>query len=157
VAEVEDEVQKVEDKVQNIENEHHYRDFDSQVLCGPEALGGTGGSEVGRYRERDSYDGEHRRVCPRDSHRESLGAVLEAPNQKARTQHQQHVPDNRADYRGLNDGCQSGYQGEYGDDELGGVAEGGIEYAADARARVMPKAFGGLPEDPSEAYKGEGG
>jgi len=42
-------------------------------------------------------------------------------------------------------------------DELRGVAEGGVEDAADPRSGVVPQGLGGLPQHPGEAYKRQGG
>ncbi len=44
-----------------------------------------------------------------------------------------------------------------GASQVGGVAEGGVEDAAHARAGVVPKRFGGLALYPRGAYEGEGG
>ena len=54
--------------------------------------------------------------------------------------HQQDVPEDRSDQRGLDDLVQALAEREEGDDQLGRVAEGDVEQAADDVARSAPRA-----------------
>ena len=50
-----------------------------------------------------------------------------------------------------------GAQGHEGDDQLGGVAEGGVEQAADAGAGVVGQVLGGLAHEPGQGKDGQAG
>ena len=62
--------------------------------------------------------------------------MLEPTDKQACTEDQQQVADDRAGQRGLDDLDRiRPEEGEEGDDQLGGVAEGGVEEPADLRPR----------------------
>ena len=65
---------------------------------------------------------------PADEHREA--------------EHEQQVAQDRADDRGLHDLLKSLGEEEEGDDQLGGVAEGDVEEAADARPGLRCQLLG---------------
>ena len=65
---------------------------------------------------------------------------LRPPTQHRGAHHEQDVAEDRADQRGLDDLLQPLVQREQGDDDLGRVAEGDVEEAADARARSASRA-----------------
>ena len=106
---------------------------------------GLGGDEDPGQRQGGGHDGEHPRVRPRYGYRNLLGAVLEATDEEARPEHEQDVPDYGADDRGLHHRREARGEGKDGDDDLRGVAEGGVQDAADARAGVVAQCFGRLP------------
>src|ERR671910_433538 len=117
---------QVEEQVQDVEDEHHNRDLDAE---GRGSLAGARGGEDRGEGERGGDDGEHRGVYAGDARREALGAVLEPAEEQARSEHQQDVTDNGADDRGLHHRREARGESEYGDDELGGVPECGVEHA----------------------------
>src|SRR5918995_6914861 len=92
-------------------------------------------AEDGWKRQSKGDASEHRRVRSRDGGREILRAVLDPADQEASSQHQEHVADNRADDRGFYHGREARGEGEDGDDQLGGVTEGGVEDASDLGPR----------------------
>src|SRR5919112_2476292 len=141
------------EQVQDVEHEHHDGHLDAQ---GGRARTGACEGEDGRQGERGGHDGQHRGVDAGDLGREVLDTVLEAPEEEARPEHEQHVTDDRTDDRSLHHGRQSRGEGEDGYDELRCVAEGGVEDAAYARARVMTEALRGLAEDPRQPDQGQG-
>src|SRR5918997_548115 len=140
------------EQVEDVEHEHHHGHLDAQV---GRVRPGVGNGEDGRQRERGGHDGEHRGVDTGYLHGKALDAVLEAPDQDAGPEHEQHVAYDRPDDGGLDHRREASGEGEYGDYELGGVAEGGVQDAADARAGVMAEALGGLPEDPGQTDQGQ--
>ena len=60
--------------------------------------------------------------------------VLQPAGQEGRAEHQHQVADDRTDQRCLDDVEHARAQGDQGDDQLGGIAERGVEKAADAFA-----------------------
>ncbi len=95
-----------------------------------------------------------------------LGAVLQTPDHHGQTQHQQDVAQDRAGKRGpheiehlLVDGRvqQSLADGHDGDDQLGRVAQRGIEQAPQARARVNGQRLGGRAHQPRQGDHGQAG
>src|SRR4028118_2128569 len=116
-------VAEEEDRVQEGDNGHDRGGLDAE---GGRGRAGGGGREDRGQGEGDGDDGEHRGVDAGYSRGEGLGAVLEAAEQQARAEHEEHVADDGADDRGLDHGGQARREGEDGDDELGGVAEGRV-------------------------------
>src|SRR5829696_1741270 len=140
------------DQVEDVEHEHHHGHLDAQI---GRVRSGVGYGEDGRQRERGGHDGEHRGVDTSYLHREALDAVLQASEQDAGPEHEQYVAYDRPDDRSLDHRREARGEGEDGDYELGGVAEGGVEDAADARASVIAEALGGLSEDPRQPNQGQ--
>jgi hypothetical protein len=60
--------------------------------------------------------------------------AADAADQHRRAQHQQHVADDRADDRRLDDLVQARLEREEGDDQLRRVAEGDVQQPPDSRA-----------------------
>ena len=83
--------------------------------------------------------------------------MFQAAGQQARAQHQQQVADDRAGDRRLDQIEQSGADGEDRDDQLGGVAEGSVEQAAQARAGVMRQLLGPLADEAGERDEADSG
>lgn len=125
---------EVEEQVQGIEDDQHHCHADAQVLQRRITLGRVEQTEDGWKRQSKGDASEHRRVRSRDGGREVLGAVLDPADQEASSQHQEHVTDNRAYDRGLHHGREPRGEGEDGNDQLGGVTEGGVEDAPDLGA-----------------------
>ena len=76
--------------------------------------------------------------------------MAQPADQHARAEHEQQVADDRAGQRRLHDLDQAGLQREERDDQLGDVAERGVEDPADLRAGQRPEPLGGQPDDPGE-------
>ena len=66
----------------------------------------------------------------------------QAAHEHRRPHHQQDVPEDRADDRGLDHLVQPASEREQGDDQLRRVAEGDVEQAADAGARACGELLG---------------
>jgi hypothetical protein len=64
---------------------------------------------------------------------EALHAMFQPAQQHAQAQNQQDIAQHRADQRGLDQLHLAGADGDDGDDQLGRVAQGGVEQAAEAR------------------------
>ena len=84
-----------------------------------------------------------------------MNPVTRTAEEQARSEHQQDVTDNGADDRGLHHRREARGESEYGDDELGGVPECGVEHAPDAGAGVVSQELRSLPEHPGEPDEGE--
>ena len=72
-------------------------------------------------------------------------AVTDAADHHGEAKHEQQVADDRAGDGGLDQFEQAGAHRGDGDDQLGGVAERGVEQRADARTGMRSQVFGGLP------------
>ena len=99
--------------------------------------------EERRGDQRGERQQQHRRLRVRSGAVERLLVAVPAADEHGRAQHEQDVPDDRADDRRLDDLVQPLLQGEEGDDQLGGVAEGDVEEAADAGAAAGGELLGG--------------
>ena len=88
----------------------------------------------GRGDERDRRERQHGslRACARRI--EVLLFVTQAAGEQSGAQHQQDVAHDRPCDRGLHDVMQPGAQRCERDDQLGGVAEGGVEQPTDTLA-----------------------
>ena len=104
----------------------------------------------GGHDQGDGGEGQHGGLCPRALGVEVLLAMAQPAGQHRGAQHQQHIADDRADDRGLDHVVEPGAQRDQGDDELGGVAEGGIEQAARAFAYPGGEMLGGVPHPGGE-------
>ncbi|MOA24724.1 hypothetical protein D3C78_1454150 [compost metagenome] len=71
--------------------------------------------------------------------------------------HQQDVADDGADDGRLHHVMQAGLQGGKGDDQFGGIAEGGVEQAADALATALGQLLGGAPQPAGQGNDGQCG
>src|SRR4028118_825949 len=78
------------------------------------ARGGGGVGEDGGGGEGDGDDAEHRGVDAGYGRGEGLGAVLEAAEQQARAEHEEHVAADGGDDRGLDHGRQARGGGDGG-------------------------------------------
>src|SRR5215204_719506 len=88
------------EQVEDVEHEHHHGHLDAQV---GRVRSGVGNGADGRQRECGGHDGEHRGVDTGYLHGEALDAVLQAPEQDARPEHEQHVAYDRPDDGSLDD------------------------------------------------------
>jgi hypothetical protein len=112
------------------------RDRNQHRLLGDRALARTAREREHRRDEQaDDGDNEQGRVGCRHARAECLGPMPQPADQHARPEHEQQVPDDRAGQRRLDDLDQAFAQREERDDQLGDIAERGIEDAADLRAR----------------------
>ena len=119
------------------------------------ALARAAGEREDRGHEQaDKGDDEQCGVGAGDLPAERLRAVAQPADQHAGPEHEQQVADDRAGERRLDDLDEAGLQREEGDDQLGDVAEGRVEDAADLRPGQRPEALRreadgpGQPEDP---------
>ena len=122
----------------------------------PRLAGACAEGEDRRHEEADRGDHEERRVRARDARVEALDAVAEAAEQDARAEDEEQVPDDRAGERRLHDLDEPGLEGEEGDDQLGDVAERGVEDAAHLGSRQRAETLGGQADEPGEPEDRDG-
>ena len=79
------------------------------------------------------------------------------PANEREPEHEQQVADDRAGQRAADDVGQPFVDRDQGDDQLGRVAERGVEEAADARPRVLRRVLGCLADQPGERDQRSGG
>ena len=73
---------------------------------------------------------------------EALLAMAQTAQQESHPQHQQHVPQDRAGDRGLHQVQQPLTDGHHRDDQLGRVAQRGVQQPANARAGIQRQRLG---------------
>jgi hypothetical protein len=88
--------------------------------------------EEGRDQHPDDGEEHHRRGSPGDARVESLQAVLQPADEEREAEDEEEIPEDRADDRGLYQLDLPGPERDDRDDQLGGVAEGRVQEAADA-------------------------
>ena len=88
---------------------------------------------------------------------ELLHMVLQSAEQERRAQHEQRIGDDHAGDRCLHQHILPRAQRGQRNDELGQIAEGGVEQAADAVARFGRHGFGGVAEQRSQRNDGQDG
>ena len=81
---------------------------------------------------------------------ERLRAVLQPADEDAQAEDEQEVADDRAGQAALTTSIRPGLQREERDDQLGDVAERGVEDAADLRPGDRAEPLGGLSDQPGE-------
>ena len=81
--------------------------------------------------------------------------VLETAGEARRAQDEQDVADDRAGERRLDDAVVALLERDQGDDELGGVAEGGVQEPADAFARALGQVLGRFAQPTGERHDRE--
>ena len=82
--------------------------------------------------------------------RPTCGRSPALPEEQREPEHKQEVADDRADERGPDNVRQPIGDRDQRDDQLGRVAERGVEEAADAGARVLRRVVGRLADQPRE-------
>ena len=80
-----------------------------------------------------------------------------AAEEQREAEHEQQVADHRAGQRAADDLGQSLVDRDQRDDQLGRVAEGGVQEAADARAGVLGRVLGRLADQPGQRDQRERG
>ena len=115
-----------------------------RLLLGPRQAAAGHELEDRRHHQRGGRQHQHQRLHPRRRAVELLALALAAADQHRGAHHEQDVAEDRADQRGLDDLLEALVQGEEGDDDLGRVAEGDVEEAADARPRAHRELLGRL-------------
>ena len=127
----------------------------------PDRLGDElAAADDGEDRGHDDGDGgqrHHADLGARADGGEGLDGVAQAAGEERRAEHQQQVADDRADQRGLDDVEHAGAQRDEGDDQLGGIAEGGVEQAADALADPGRELLGRQAEQARQRDDGDAG
>ena len=84
-----------------------------------------------------------------------LGGMFQPADERRRAEHQQHVADDRAGERRLDEIDQPLAQRQRADDQLGGVAERGVEQAADAAAEPFSEDLRRPPDVGRQRQDGE--
>jgi hypothetical protein len=80
--------------------------------------------------------------------------LLSAPTDREReAEHEEEVREDTAGQRAAHDVREAVRDRDGGDDQLGRVAEAGIEKAADPRPRVLRRVLGRLADEPRERYE----
>ena len=141
--------------VRPVRQEQEDGDADRDLL--PDEVALHQGREHGRQRHRGHREDHHRRVPARDPRIEALRAVLDAARERRRAEDEQGVPDDRARQGGLDETQEPGTEREDGDDELGGVAEGRVQEAAERGADPVSGVLGADADPAREGQEGERG
>ena len=137
------------------QEEHRHDDAESHRPGDEVALARDG--EHRRHQDGDGGQRHHADLRAHADRGEALDLVLEAAGQERRPQHQQQVADDRAGERGLDHVEHAGAQRHQGDDQLGGIAQGGVEEAADALAETGCQLLGGDAKQTGQRHDGEAG
>ena len=117
----------------------------------------TVGVAVPARDRRDQQDQRRRAHEPeRDEARPAVDLAAAAEEERE-AEDEQQVPDHGAGQRATHDLVQPFVDGEQRDDQLGGVAEGGVEEAADAGAGVLGGVLRRLADQPRERDQRRGG
>ena len=114
-------------------------------------------AEEGRDDQPEDGDGQQDGAVDGVLAVELLRAVLEAARQDGYPQHEQQVADDRAGDGGLDQLEQAALDGEQGDDQLGCVAEGGVDQPADLGAGVRGQPLGAVADQPGQRDNAQGG
>ena len=86
-----------------------------------------------------------------------LDMIFESAEEKGRAQHEQRVGDDRAGKGCLDQHVLAGAQGRERNDQLGQIAQRGIEQATDRIARLGRHGFGGVTEQGGQRHDGQDG
>lgn len=113
--------------------------------------------ERGGHNERDGGEGHHARLGTRSGGIEAEDLVPVASGKAGGSENKEHVADDGAGERSLDDAMKALLQGDEGDDQLGGVSEGGVEKAADGFAGAGGEVLGGAAEPAGEGDDGQAG
>ncbi len=92
----------------------------------------------------------------REEARPALDGAVPARDERE-PEHEQEVADHRSRQRAADDLGQPLVDGDQGDDQLRGVAERGVEEAADPRPGVLRRVLGRLADQPGERDQGDRG
>src|SRR3954470_5103131 len=99
----------------------------------------------GREYQGDDSKSEHASTHPGIGAIEAELASTSPSNYKCESQNQEEVPQNAPGNRGLDQAHQTRPQRYNRNNELGGVAKGGVQEPPDGGASTMGQVFGGLP------------
>jgi hypothetical protein len=146
-----------EEHPQPVSGYQQQRQAHAQLLRERRAPRGVGFRDRRRNQERDR--GQEQQRCLKAGARPVvfLQVVLHAAEQERRAQHEQRVGDDRAGDRRLHQHVLSGAQGGEGYDQLGQVAERGVEQATDRIACPGRHGFGGVTQERRERHDGQHG
>ena len=135
------------------DEEHDGADHGQRLLV----LAGGQVELVGEGREDERGDGEHeeRGDHPRRLAAEAQGAVAPAAGDEGEAEDEEGVREDRADQRGLDDGDEPGLEREDADEELGEVADRGLDDAGRGGAEVVAELVGRLADEVGDAGEGE--
>ena len=111
--------------------------------------------EHGRHEQGRRGQGQLGACCTSGSAVEALPLAGDPPEEEGEADDREHVAQNRADERGFHEVVQAGLQRDDGDDELGGIAEGGVEQAARGRAKPAGQLLGGDADEAGQRHDGQ--
>ena len=146
---------EAEDQVQDVGDDQDHADRQAQLVLD---AGGVGADQRVEDRRDDQADGgqDHQgRAHARGRPVERWIEDSEPARQQARPQDQQEVADDAARQRRLDHVVEPLEQREQGDDQLGGVAEGGVQKAPDARPEPVRERLGRLADQPGQRDDGQ--
>jgi hypothetical protein len=143
------------DEVQDVDREQ--RDRDGEVeRPGPDLRQSRRRGAVRRRNDqRDHGERQHRRLRARGQRVVLLLVLAQAAEEHRQAEREEHVPEDRARERRLHHVVEAGAQRGEGDDQLGHVAEGRVEQAADAGARLLGEVLGRLAHRRGERHDRE--
>ena len=114
----------------------------------------VGQREHRRDEQADQGEHEERGVRSGDLRAERLRSVADAAEQDAGAHHQEQVADDRSSQGRLDDFDQAGLERKEGDDQLGDVAKGRVQDAADLRAGQRAEPLGRQADHPGQPEDG---
>jgi hypothetical protein len=85
---------------------------------------------------------------------EALGAVPQSPDDEGQAEDEEHVGEDRADERGLDDADQAGAEREDPEEQLGEVAERGLHDSGHPRTEAIAQPVDAASDDGGEHAEG---
>ena len=137
------------------DEEHDGRDVGESALVMPD-----GDVQVGaQARDHQDRHGQHEQDhdVAGAFGRKGLRAVLEAADDERQAQDEQHIGEDRADERRLDDPDQARTEGEDPEEQFRKVAERGLDDAGHPRAEAVPQPVDAAPDDRGEDAERCGG
>ena len=128
----------------------------TQVLQRHVHMGAVQVKEEGGDAQADDRQGHHGGAEAGQVAVEELLPVLQASQEHAEAENQEEVPQNRPGDGGLDQFPFPGPQSHDGDDQFGGVAQGGVEKAPNLGAGPLGQVLGGLAQQAGQRDKPQG-
>ena len=113
------------------------------------------GSDGRRHQQREGRQKQHGHLESRIAEAEALLVILQSAQEEGRARHEQHVGDDGADQRCLDEEILARLQGGNGDDQFGQVSQRRIEQPAHGIAGAGRHLFGGEAEHHGERNDGQ--
>ena len=133
-----------EDQAQEIGEEQHHRHCQINILLVLDGVGGDKVVERTGNGQADDRQQHHGHVIPSGCRVELLDMALQPSGKKGRPQAQEHIGQNSADNGRFDHVIEPGLEGHQGNDQLRGVAEGGVQESPDGIPGVGGQLFGGV-------------